>query len=124
MTINKEQVGGELTVFSFIDPSCRSTSNGSHLVGATEYTQCGTIKRESEDGVGYTNALLNPYYEPSVASSNIDDIDDALCPHLKIEVTCFVPNQLIGSHSRKRRSLIEGRVQKTTGCPRKYAFGK
>ena len=54
-----------------------------------------------------------------------DDVDNALCPNLKIEVTCFIPtNQQRGSHSRKRRSLIEGRVQKTTGCPRKYAFGK
>ena len=120
VTVNKEKASAELDDFSFIDQSCRSAHNGSHLVASTAYTQCGTIKRETGHGIEYTNELLNPNY---VITAN-DGVDDVPCPHLKLKVTCFLPTQPIGLNPRKRRSVIEGRVKKTTGCPRKYAFGK
>lgn len=136
ISINKARLSGDneqLAHFSFIDRSCLSTSNDSHLVGHTAYTQCGTIKRKtgSSSMVEYTNELLNPFYIASSNSETTLDGDlsvDARCPHLKLKITCLVEHPM-GLHvskkkiRRRRNTVFEGRAEKIEGCPQNYAFG-
>ena len=106
--------------FSFIDQSCRSFDNGTHLIGSTGYTDCGTITREYDRGIEYTNELLKPDFSVSESESEP-------CPHLKLKITCFLRyGDSEDVQPRARRSVIESRIERTMGCQKDqmYAFGE
>eukprot|EP00111_Clytia_hemisphaerica_P001155 TCONS_00003290-protein len=119
ITVPLEKVGN--LEFSFIDQSCHSFDNGTHLIGSTGYTDCGTVTRELDRGIEYTNELLNPNFL-------VSESKDEPCPHLKLKVTCFIlyEEHVETQRRRKRRSAIESRIERTTGCrkeeTKKYAF--
>jgi len=121
VSIPKEKAGD--VVFRFIDASCLASDNTTHWIASAAYGDCGTVKRDFDDGVEFTNELLNAFRTDDMMEPDVDEY----CPHLKLEISCFHtrPEYVVTHNNRKRlrRSVIKSGIKRTSGCKKQYAFG-
>ena len=124
MSIPKEKSGD--VVFRFIDASCTASDNTTHWIASASYGDCGTVKRNLDEGVEFTNELLNAEHK-SLGPDDMEPDAKESCPHLELKITCFHtrPEYVVtpNNRGRSRRSTIKSGIERISGCKKNYALG-